>query len=92
MELKSIMTKDWEHCFLCGKPKHQIHHVMGGSRQIKDKSEKYGLLVPLCYSCHGRVHDQATEDYYQLKKIAQADFIMEHSYALWMKEFGKNYL
>ena len=92
MELKSIMTDDWESCFLCGKPKHQIHHVMGGSRPIKKKSEKYGLLVPLCYVCHARVHDTASPDYYKLKKIAQADFMMQYNYGLWMNEFKKNYL
>ena len=92
MELKSIMTKDWKHCFLCGKPKHQIHHVMGGSRPIKKKSEKYGLLVPLCYSCHGKVHDTASDFYYLLKSLAQEAFEKIYSRALWMKEFGKNYL
>ena len=71
---------------------HQIHHVMGGSKPMKKKSEKYGLFVPLCYSCHGRVHDTASPDYYTLKKIAQADFMMHYSYGRWMDEFGKNYM
>lgn len=102
MELKSIMIKDndWEHCFWCGKPMHQIHHVMHGTKSNKKKSEKYGLLVPLCYICHSQVHDNSKEfkTLYdenldrKLKEIAQADFMLHHSYALWMKEFGKNYM
>lgn len=93
MELeKCIMTTDFEHCFLCGKPMDQIHHVMGGSKPMRKKSEKYGLFVPLCYICHGRVHDTASPDYYTLKKIAQADFMMHYSYGRWMNEFGKNYM
>lgn len=90
MELKSIMTKDLDTCFLCGKPREQFHHVMNGA--YRKKSEKYGLIVPLCHKCHARVHDTNEEDYRLLKRLAQADFLMEHSNNLWLKEFGKNYL
>lgn len=90
MEIKSIMTKDFEHCFLCGKTAQQWHHVM--NKSDKKKSEKYGLLVPLCAKCHAKVHDSDEGLNKELKKIAQADFMMEYNYALWIKEFGKNYM
>ena len=90
MELKSIMTKDFEHCFLCGKQAEQWHHVM--NKSYKKKSEKYGLLVPLCAKCHAKVHDSDESLNKELKRIAQADFLMEHSYELWIKEFDKNYI
>lgn len=90
MELKSIMTKDYEHCFVCGKTAQQWHHVM--NKSDKKKAEKYGLLIPVCAKCHSEIHDKNNELNYELKKIAQADFLMEHSGSLWLKEFGKNYL
>ena len=90
MEIKSIMTEDFENCFVCGKPAQQWHHVM--NKADKKKSEKYGLLIPVCAKCHSRIHDTDEELNKQIKKIAQADFMMEHSFGLWMKEFGKNYI
>lgn len=91
MELKSIMTNDFKHCFLCGKESQQIHHVIGGA--YRKKAEKYGLLVPLCMLCHGKVHDEPSQETNkELKKIGQADFMMHYSYAEWMKQFGKNYM
>lgn len=91
MELKSIMTDDWEHCFLCGKQAQQIHHVF--NKSDKKRSEKFGLLTPLCANCHALVHDEPSQETNkELKKIAQADFMMHYSYAEWMKQFGKNYM
>lgn len=90
MELKSIMTEDWEHCFLCGKQAQQIHHVM--NKSYKKKSEKYGLLVPLCAKCHSKVHDSDESLNKELKKIAQADFVLKYSGNLWIREFDKNFL
>lgn len=91
MELKSIMTEDWEHCFVCGRQRQQIHHVIGGA--YRKKSEKYGLLIPICEKCHREVHDSPHQELNkELKKIAQADFMMAHTYAEWMKQFDKNYM
>ena len=90
MEIKSIMTKDFEHCFVCGKQAQQWHHVLGAAN--RKKSEKYGLLIPVCAKCHSNIHDKSQELNNRLKKEAQADFLMEYSIDLWRKEFGKNYL
>ena len=90
MELKSIMTKDFEHCFVCGKQAQQWHHVM--NKSDKKNSEKYGLLIPVCSKCHAKIHDSDEGLNKEIKKIAQADFMMEHSFAAWMALFGKNYL
>ena len=90
MKLYSIMTDDWERCFVCGKQAEQIHHCM--NKSDKKKSEKYGLLIPVCAKCHAKIHDTDEELNKQIKKIAQADFMMQHSFALWMKEFGKSFL
>ena len=49
------MTKDFEHCFVCGKQAQQWHHVM--NKSDRKKSEKYGLLIPVCSICHSKIHD-----------------------------------
>lgn len=55
--MNSIIQKDKEHCFLCGRNANadyyglDCHHVFGGSN--RKLSEKYGLKVYLCHtSCH----------------------------------------
>ena len=63
------MTKDFEHCFLCGKQAEQWHHVM--NKSYKKKSEKYGLLVPLCAKCHAKVHDSDESLNKELKKALE---------------------
>lgn len=35
MEYKSIMTDDLEHCFICGRPYPNIHHMMNGANKKK---------------------------------------------------------
>ena len=90
MEIKSIMTDDFEHCFVCGKQAQQWHHVM--NKSDKKKSEKYGLLIPVCSKCHAKIHDTDEELNKQIKKIAQADFLKDHSFADWLRIFGKSYL
>ena len=49
-KFKSIITQDLEHCYLCGAPEPQIHHIFNGAN--KKKSEKYGLIIPLCMYHH----------------------------------------
>ena len=91
MELKSIMTEDWEHCFVCGRERQQVHHVIGGA--YRKKSEKFGLIIPICNECHREVHDSPNQELNKkLKANAQADFQMDHTYAEWMKYFDKNYM
>ena len=90
MEIKSIMTTDFEHCFVCGKQAQQWHHVM--NKSDKKKSEKYGLLIPVCSVCHAKIHDTDEELNKRIKKIAQADFMKDHTFADWLRIFGKSYL
>ncbi len=93
---ESILTDDFEHCFICGilcRP--HMHHIFGGPlRQI---SEKWGFKVPLCYrhhndpSCREAVHFNANiADW--LKGEAQREFEKTHSHEEFMKIIGRNYL
>lgn len=91
-KLFSILTDDMEHCFLCGVENPQIHHIMNGAN--KTKSEKYGLLVPLCMTHHTGMFGVHTNPQRMLnmRKAGQRAFEHYHEHELWMKEFGKNYL
>lgn len=91
MELKSIITDNFDVCYVCGKPRQQFHHIMNGA--YRKKSEKYGLIVPICEQCHREVHDSPDQELNKkLKAIAQADFMKDHSFAEWLRIFGKSYL
>ena len=91
---ESILTTDWEHCFICGRYGEHLHthHVMEGTgnRKIADM---YGLTIPLCYECHegtNGVHRQPKK-YEYLKAFAQRMFERQRPRSEWMEHF-KNYL
>lgn len=90
---ESIVTKDSEHCFICGSSSRlEIHHCLFGSSNRK-LSDKYRLTVPLCPDCHRGpkgVHHNKQLDLY-IKRIAQMEFEKHYSYEEFMKVFGKNY-
>jgi len=94
MKKNSIITEDWEHCFICGCSNNlQKHHVMFGTANRK-QSEKYGLTIPLCMDCHlghKGIHNNNQLDIY-IKMYAQIKFEINYSHELWVKVFMKNYL
>lgn len=91
MELKSILTTNFDVCYVCGNPRQQIHHIIGAA--YRKKSEKYGLLIPICEKCHREVHDSPNQELNRkLKADAESKFLMTYSYETWMKEFHKNYM
>lgn len=93
---ESILTDDFDHCYICGvlgKP--HMHHIFGGPlRQI---SEKWGFKVPLCYrhhndpSCREAVHFNANISR-MLKAEVQKEFEKTHSHEEFMNLIGRNYL
>lgn len=84
------------YCVLCGSNQHiERHHIFGGA--LRKKSEKYGLVVDLCHSCHNEppngVHHNANQmlklhRYGQLKAMKENNWNIEK----FRKEFRKNYL
>lgn len=83
-------------CFLCKKYCYtERHHIFGGP--FRKKSERYGLVVDLCHSCHneppnGAHHNRYTALY--LKQYGQRKAMQENGWtkADFIREFGKNYL
>ena len=86
-------------CFLCGRNGFEDpldwHHIFNGS--LRKKSEKYGLVVPLChYRCHifGKyaVHNNPDSMLY-LKHCGQQLVMKQEGWDTkrFIKEFGKDY-
>lgn len=87
-------------CFLCGAngadDPLDTHHIFPGP--YRRKSDRYGLVVPLChYSCHifgdNAVHrNQAAM--LRVKQYGQQQAMQEQGWSTqdFVREFGKNYL
>lgn len=93
---KSIMQTDDNRCFVCGKPAVHTHHCIHAPRGARDKADKYGLTVRLCWECHeGSMGVHGTNGAYldkALQRIAQKAFEIHWGHDKWMEVFGKNYL
>ena len=50
--LKSVFTDDMEHCIETGTPQCHRHHIFGASN--RNKSEKYGFVIPIAYYLHDK--------------------------------------
>lgn len=91
MKLYSILTEDLDHCYVCGRDRQQFHHCIGSA--YRKKSEKYGLIIPICEQCHREVHDSPNQELNRkLKADAEAKFLMTYSFETWMREFHKNFM
>ena len=56
MSKESIIT-DWpEFCLICGAKAEHTHHAIPGTAN-RAKSDRYGLLMPLCANCHDMSRD-----------------------------------
>lgn len=83
-------------CFICGcYGVVERHHIFGGA--LRKKSERYGLVVTLCHSCHKEppygVHHNAKamqklHEYGQRKAMAGNGWNIDD----FRREFYKNYL
>lgn len=93
--MRSILTDDYEYCFICGAPAECEHHIyMGKNRKA---STEHGFTVPLCNGCHNMRNDSVHLDGRQvlnkkLKRICQKKFEETHSREEFLKIIGRNYL
>lgn len=94
--MKSIMVKpgDEDRCFLCGRyGQMEWHHIFGGAN--RQNSTKYGLVVPLCHTCHNEPPDGVhfnRERMDELKAQGQRVFESIEDHDTFMRIFGENYL
>lgn len=93
--MKSIISNS-NCCYICGKPKEHIHHILEGTNHRK-LCDKYGLTIPICASCHNVIHTSThkfdVDTRNALKKIAQEHW--ENTYGdreEFIKIFKKSYL
>jgi len=89
----TILADNFESCMMCGS--HQWierHHVMPASN--RKKSEKYGLIAPLCHYCHNEpphgIHHNRENDR-KLRAMAQLKFEEVYPNEDWLRIFGKNF-
>ena len=92
--MKSIITKDMSHCYICHTTQNlETHHCLHGAN--RKKADKYGLVVKLCRMCHTgskySVHQNKAVDL-RLQKLAQEKFEAIYGHKKFMEEFHKNYL
>lgn len=87
----SILTDNMDICYLCGRRKQHLHEVFfGRNRQL---SMKYGCVVPLCFNCHEKVHNDYATDL-KLKQECQKRYMKyyEVDEEAFIKTFRSNYL
>ena len=97
--MESIIQKDKDHCFLCGKNANadyfglDEHHCIYGA--YRKKSEQYGLKVYLCHDkCHlNGVHKNAEIDR-AVKRVAQKVAMRRYGWSVeeFIAIFGRNYI
>lgn len=89
----SILTDDFDHCYICGGMAQCAHHIFGGP--LRKISTANGFIVPLCHACHN-MSDKGVHFNEQLSRMlkaeAQKEYEKEHSHDEFMKLIGRNYL
>ena len=101
--MKSIIQKDREKCFICGRNAHadyfglEEHHCYEGVGRRK-LSEKYGLKI---YICGARCHREGPESVHRNSKVDRAVKAAVQKRAMkyygwsigdFIKIFGRNYI
>lgn len=85
----SILTNDLTRCYICKRPKEDIHEIYGGANRIV--SIKNGLCIPICRICHYNATND-NEFSLQLKQICQMKYEETHTREEWFGLIGRNYL
>ncbi|MBR2680840.1 MAG: hypothetical protein IKE23_08845 [Exiguobacterium sp.] len=88
----TIMTTDYHHCFLCGSPEHiEWHHIYPSG--LRKKSTEYGMVVPLCRSCHQGPHGvhSNVEKLNKLKALGQEMFERKYPTESFLRVFHRNW-
>ena len=94
--MKSIID-DNRRCFVCGSQNNlHLHHIMFGKN--RNKADKDGLTVYLCYQHHEGTNGIHGKNGYELdlrlKKIAEERWLEYNNKSIddFIKRYGRNYL
>lgn len=86
--MKSKVTNTTEYCIFCGREASQEHHLIFGTYG-RAFSDKYGLIIPVCPSCHvaaefipDRIHDNTKAEALS-KMLGQAIWEKNYYKDLW---------
>lgn len=80
----SILTDNLEKCYLCSNKKVDLHEIFRGRN--RQKSIKWGLVVPLCRKCHSKVTNDK-EFSKILEKKAKNVFVKKYTKEKFIEEF-----
>lgn len=80
----SILTNDLSKCYFCPNKKQDFHEAFRGRN--RQKSMKWGLVVPICSYCHSKITDNKSFSE-TLEKIAKQVFIERYGVEKFINEF-----
>lgn len=84
----SILTNNLDYCIICGKTKQDLNEIYPGRN--RQNSMKYGLVMPMCRSCHTKYTNDRNMQLYWMK-LGQEKF--EEMYEEdFISIFKRNYL
>ncbi len=87
----SIITKEFDKCYVCRREVKNLekHEVFGGRN--RQTSMKYGLVIPVCRTCHSLIPEMKPLNE-KLHKVGQKAFEKKYKNENFTEIFGKNYL
>lgn len=80
----SIITNNLEKCYFCPSKKMELHEAFRGRN--RQKSMKWGLVVPICRDCHSKI-TKDKEFSKTLEETAKKVFIKKYSEEKFIEEF-----
>ena len=85
----SIIVSNLDNCVICGKKRANLHEVFYGTGK-RQLSIEYGLVIPLCYQCHLKIHRNHTLD---LIWKVRGQLVFEEKYPNleFIEVFGRSY-
>lgn len=83
----SIITYNLDICYVCKEHrKENFDEVFGGRN--RQKSMKYGLVIPICFKCHRKLTDNPLLKK-QLQEEAKEIFIKKYGEEKFLQEFRR---
>ena len=80
----SIITNNLEKCYFCPNKKMELHEAFRGRN--RQKSMKWGLVVPICRDCHSKI-TKDKEFSKTLEETAKKVFIKKYNEEKFIEEF-----